>query len=77
MLAIYEPVADGSKAYQTDHCGENPQDGAGSPACVLAAVVSMSSLNGTAEIDVALAKSSFAGGRIAVTARFKVPELQL
>jgi hypothetical protein len=74
---MYEPLVGGVNAYQTDHWGENPHDGLGSPGWTLAPVVSRSCPNGTDEIGVAFAKSSFAGGGIACAVRLSVPELQL
>src|SRR5881396_3239169 len=60
-LALTTAVTAGVKLYQTVRCDEEPpeQDDGGSPASVVAAEMSTTSLNGRAEMTVALAKASF------------------
>ncbi len=60
-LAVTTALTAGVKLYQTVRCDEEPpeQDDGGSPASMLAAEMSTTSLNGRAEMTVALAKASF------------------
>src|SRR5436853_52756 len=63
-FAVTTALTTGVNAYHTVLCDEAPpeQDDGGSPASMLAAEMSTTSLNGRAEMTVALAKASFDTG---------------
>src|SRR5438309_277639 len=63
-LAVTTALTAGVNAYHTVLCDEAPpeQEDGGSPASMLAAEMSTTSLNGRAEMTVALAKASFDKG---------------
>jgi hypothetical protein len=67
MLSEYDPDVLGVNANQAVPCGGEPHEGAGSPASVVAPVMSVVAENGTVITGVAFAKSSFAGGGTTVT----------